>query len=317
MSPFLRIGHRGSPVHEVENTIASFERALDEGANGLELDLCLTRDEEVVLWHDASPDGFEARAREWGFEPQVGFRPLPPRDGRFRKRVGELFLDDVLARFGYGPKRGPRDRIASAPVITLDAFLTFLQGRAPLEALFLDLKLGAGEAARAPRLVRRVEALLALRRPAVKRIVYETEHPKVLSAIRRAAPGRARALDVGPLYGFHPFPRLQSAILRAIVHRNAFATAKRPRTCVFRPWRTYRAIARHDVRMRDRYNADASARHGHRIEGLLGFTVNDPDEMRTLVELGFDGLFTDRLDRLDEVLERAAPLALRGSSSRP
>ena len=35
---FWVIGHRGSPEREVENTIESFERALVDGANGLELD---------------------------------------------------------------------------------------------------------------------------------------------------------------------------------------------------------------------------------------------------------------------------------------
>ena len=37
-APFLVIGHRGSPCFEVENTMASFRRAVErEGANGLEV----------------------------------------------------------------------------------------------------------------------------------------------------------------------------------------------------------------------------------------------------------------------------------------
>ena len=49
---FLITGHRGSPVNEPENTLPSFERALSEGANSLETDICVTKDKEVILWHD-------------------------------------------------------------------------------------------------------------------------------------------------------------------------------------------------------------------------------------------------------------------------
>ena len=56
-TPFLVIGHRGSPCFAIENTMASFQRAVEqEGANGLECDLCLTKDEQIVLWHDWDPD---------------------------------------------------------------------------------------------------------------------------------------------------------------------------------------------------------------------------------------------------------------------
>lgn len=41
---FLTCGHRGSPVNEPKNTIPSLERALSEGANALEVDICLTKD---------------------------------------------------------------------------------------------------------------------------------------------------------------------------------------------------------------------------------------------------------------------------------
>jgi glycerophosphoryl diester phosphodiesterase len=48
--PFLVIGHRGAPCFEVENTLASFRRAVEQdGANRLEFDLCFTRDEQLVL----------------------------------------------------------------------------------------------------------------------------------------------------------------------------------------------------------------------------------------------------------------------------
>ncbi len=59
--PFLVIGHRGSPAEEVENTIPSFERALNENANGLEMDICLTKDNIPIIYHDWDPDSLVSR----------------------------------------------------------------------------------------------------------------------------------------------------------------------------------------------------------------------------------------------------------------
>ncbi len=46
------LGHRGSPNGAQENTIASFRLALDEGADGVELDVQITRDGVPVVFHD-------------------------------------------------------------------------------------------------------------------------------------------------------------------------------------------------------------------------------------------------------------------------
>jgi len=49
------IGHRGATYHYPENTMASFKKALELGANGLELDLCLTKDKKIIVFHDPKP----------------------------------------------------------------------------------------------------------------------------------------------------------------------------------------------------------------------------------------------------------------------
>ena len=49
----LRIAHRGMPFQALENTLVSFQRALDLGADGLELDVHATADGEIVIHHDA------------------------------------------------------------------------------------------------------------------------------------------------------------------------------------------------------------------------------------------------------------------------
>ncbi len=48
----LLIAHRGDKTHYPENTLASFEAALEAGAEMIELDITLSRDREMVVIHD-------------------------------------------------------------------------------------------------------------------------------------------------------------------------------------------------------------------------------------------------------------------------
>lgn len=49
---FLIYAHRGSSITHPENTLTAFLRATEEGANGIELDVQLTKDRHVVVFHD-------------------------------------------------------------------------------------------------------------------------------------------------------------------------------------------------------------------------------------------------------------------------
>jgi glycerophosphoryl diester phosphodiesterase len=48
----LNFGHRGAPKAAPENTLASFQKAREMGADGVELDVMLCADGEVVVSHD-------------------------------------------------------------------------------------------------------------------------------------------------------------------------------------------------------------------------------------------------------------------------
>ncbi|MFC0212508.1 glycerophosphodiester phosphodiesterase [Paenibacillus chartarius] len=52
----LIIGHRGAAGEAPENTLASFELALKQGAEGIELDVHLSKDGEIVVCHDPTLD---------------------------------------------------------------------------------------------------------------------------------------------------------------------------------------------------------------------------------------------------------------------
>jgi glycerophosphoryl diester phosphodiesterase len=54
----LVLGHRGASHAEPENTIAAFATARTMGADGVELDARRTRDDVLVVHHDAEVDGF-------------------------------------------------------------------------------------------------------------------------------------------------------------------------------------------------------------------------------------------------------------------
>jgi len=56
MSQILKIGHRGAKAHVAENTLASFQYALDIGVNGLELDVHVCSTGELVVIHDFTVD---------------------------------------------------------------------------------------------------------------------------------------------------------------------------------------------------------------------------------------------------------------------
>ncbi len=49
----LMMGHRGSPTLITENTLPSFQKAIDQGVDGIELDIRLSKDGQLVVFHDA------------------------------------------------------------------------------------------------------------------------------------------------------------------------------------------------------------------------------------------------------------------------
>ncbi len=52
----LKIGHRGAKAHSPENTLASFQKAVDMGVGGIELDVHACATGELVVIHDFTVD---------------------------------------------------------------------------------------------------------------------------------------------------------------------------------------------------------------------------------------------------------------------
>jgi glycerophosphoryl diester phosphodiesterase len=56
MNTILKIGHRGAKGHEPENTLISFQKAIDLKVDGIELDVHLSSDGEIIVIHDEKID---------------------------------------------------------------------------------------------------------------------------------------------------------------------------------------------------------------------------------------------------------------------
>jgi glycerophosphoryl diester phosphodiesterase len=56
MNPILKIGHRGAKGYEPENTLISFQKAIDLNVDGIELDVHLSLDGKLIVIHDETID---------------------------------------------------------------------------------------------------------------------------------------------------------------------------------------------------------------------------------------------------------------------
>ncbi|SHF94452.1 glycerophosphoryl diester phosphodiesterase [Flavobacterium fluvii] len=56
MSSILKIAHRGAKGYQPENTLIAFQKALDLKVDGIELDIHLSSDGEIIVIHDETID---------------------------------------------------------------------------------------------------------------------------------------------------------------------------------------------------------------------------------------------------------------------
>lgn len=105
----MLIGHRGAPRERPENTLPSFLRALELGADGIELDVHTTADGVVVVHHDEVP------------------RATPPSGRLAGKRIDALTFDELQ---GFSVR-------GLALIPTLAEVLAAMRGRVDV---FVELK---------------------------------------------------------------------------------------------------------------------------------------------------------------------------------
>lgn len=250
MKPYLtheypiRLAHRGSRVLWPENTMVAFQGAVDLGYRYLETDVHVSRDGEVVIFHDDDlgrlTDGTGKLAdRDWG--------DLRLLDAAYH------FLSD-----GGHPLRGTGVRM---PLLE-EAVKTF-----PDQLFNIDLK-QRGIAGRVAEEIRRLGI--------GERVLIGSFHDWRIHRFRRAAP--RVATSAGPF-------ELAWGFLRRRPGGEAVAYQVPERIGPFR------IVTRRLV--------DAARLAGKQVHV---WTVNDPSDMRRLLDLGVDGIVTDRPELLNEVV---------------
>ncbi len=88
------IAHRGSPKQAPENTIPSFQKALECGATHIELDIRMTRDDVPVIFHDEKVNRMTNGS---GFLSQMELSVV--KELRVKKRERIPTLEEVLKEF--------------------------------------------------------------------------------------------------------------------------------------------------------------------------------------------------------------------------
>lgn len=285
------IGHRGAPCQAAENTIESFEMALRLGADGVETDVCITRDREFILWHDADPDEKIALVRQAGWEKLLFVPDVPHIGSPWRKPVRELELPRMREHYGYARREGDGDRQRRISFATLRDLLDWSLSRSRPKRVYLDLKLAEDQ---------REEALLLL---STVRGFCEagSSGPEfhLLSPLREIvdtllAAARAEPLPNGiRLYADFERP----GVLEIARHLGARCVGMGRRG---RVWGAFRGeLAR-----------VLGARSAGEIERVVAWTINDRKEQATLVHMGVPAMLTDEIERLrgivDELSQRAA-----------
>jgi glycerophosphoryl diester phosphodiesterase len=315
--------HRGGLGLTVESTIAAFSRALRLGVSTLELDVQITEDGRAVVTHDRRVSGTKCR-------DTAPYTPGDPEYPYVGKYVNTLTFAQVrqldcgtqtLANYpGQVPDPGAR-----MPELK-EVFALVRAYRAHRVMLNIETKVEAGapsETAPREQFVQVVAAEVARARIG-RQVTIQSFDWGALMRMKQVAPRL-------PLIALTNFDFLQtgqpgaSPWLGGIdiddFNGSLVAAAASFGAAAISPVHGFpQNGAVGDPGYRP-YVTPAMIREAH-AAGLkvIPWTVNDPETMRSLIEIGVDGLITDYPDRLRTVLSDAGfrlPRGYRGPAVRP
>ena len=302
-------GHRGARGLAPENTLAGFARALGLGVSTLELDLAVTRDGVVVVSHDPvlNPDLARGPDGAWLEGPRPSVIALS-RAELAKYDVGRLRPGSPYAR--QFPDQVPVD---GARIPTLAEVFALARRAGNGEVRFnVETKVDPRRPSLTPAPEAFADAVLAVVNDAgmASRVLIQSFDWRSLRRVQQKAPGIETVCLTTEEAGGEQLQRGRrgaSAWLGGLDPDDYGGSV--PRLVQAAGCRTW------SPRHRD-LAADARA-EAHRL-GLrvVPLTVNEPADMKALVDLGVDGLITDRPDLLRRVMEekglplpRATPVA--------
>jgi glycerophosphoryl diester phosphodiesterase len=289
-SPFFIIGHAGAPEVAPENTIPSFVTAIEQGANAIETDVCVTQDGHFILWHDADPNGAVTQLRQFvGVGPYVSC--LPPVGSPWRQPVAALDLAAVRTHFGYTRRESTSAALAAenatpeVPIALFEDLIAWVQLERRVQHLFLDLKLTPEQSGSAVALLDRLRHLYS--RQAMRddlRCCLLSPQVEVVEALAR----EARRLTLPPaikLYADFELPGVLSLAPRLGIRHASMGSSRRL-------WVDFRREVSQVIIARDR----------GRLDSVIAWTVNDEAQLRELMQLGVNGIITDQPARLQQIV---------------
>ncbi len=286
-------GHRGARGLKPESTLPSFEAALDELVTTLELDLHLTADGRVVVWHDPFLD--PAKCRLGPGAPAGAPDPDDPATPPDELRIATLTFAELGA---YRCDRNPDPAAFPAQ----DQLPTTLAGDRyeiiALEELFdfveLYVESGAKDDEHRQNASRVRYNIETKRVPANPEYIGDDFDGESVGAFERAL------LDL-----IEERELVDRVTVQSFDHRSLWAIAATGSDVQLSAL-TARGVPDFDdlaargasVWSPNFRAVDAESLASARLAGLavLPWTVNDPADMRRLAELGVDGLITDRPD---------------------
>jgi glycerophosphoryl diester phosphodiesterase len=283
-------GHRGARALRPENTLPSFEAALDVGVDSIETDLQLTRDGRWILHHDAliRPDAF--RVFRDG-------RRTPVRAGLPVHRCVSATLQRFCIDANPDPIRFPRQVAKRPPLSAAFAAEYLVAPHEPyaiplLPHLFLFVQAYAAElgARNGKTAIQRAKAEQVILDLEIKSEPFsgrvEPIHLERLAALIVAAQlttrCRVRSFDHRLVNGMKKvLPELTTAVLvTGTAPVNPVRLAVDAQASIYCP----------DYRFLDREQVKSLHNEGIRV---LPWTVNAPSDWQRLIDWGVDGITTD------------------------
>lgn len=301
---FLVIAHRGSVTKFPENTFPAFHEALNvDGANSLEVDLSFTKDRKVVLWHDWDPDSPMALIRQAGLEPILKFKPSSPPSGqsRWRKKINELTLSEFRDHYGYEDKVTHVKSNATIP--TFQDFIEWAGQQDKLKLVLLKFRVPADDIGLLTAMLEEIKGFIdSLDFQPRFQLIFSIPHKEALKMLKDRFNNVSFSFDrevpsVGAV-NYHRF----TTIPQAMKLKNGYAgiglsVSPNPQSLQTQdPWTVYKFILTLDFRMRDSYRDSTS-----NYIKIISWTFNVEKKMRCLINLGVDGIVTDKPDLLRDL----------------
>jgi len=295
---FVLQGHRGARGHKPENTLPSFEVALDLGVSSIETDVHLTRDGVPILCHD--PEVSERLCR---LVP--GSTSPPPAPGLLVSSLTLAQLRGYRADRNPDPTRFPRQDASVTPLARLFADHMEIDPYAPpsLADLFAFVKAYAGDlgAAAGKTEEQRQRARTVNLDLELKRVPFRPEKIGDRFDGTHAGLLEQRVVDVLRLGGMATVRSFEQRCVLAVRHLEPRVTGAvliagtAPVDPVQLVCQANAEIYCPDMEFLDEAQVRQCHDGGIRV---LPWTANDPSDMRRLLDWGVDGITTDYPDRL-------------------